>query len=850
MKNIVVGVLAHVDAGKTTLSEAILYETGVRKMLGRVDNKNTLFDHDEFERSRGITIFSKQAQFDTANYHITWLDTPGHVDFSAEMERTLQVLDYAILLISASDGVTGHTRTLWSMLKQYNIPTFIFVNKIDQPDCYVDSILLQLQKELSEGCICFSDGKNETFQNYYEELCMLTQNEQVLERYLVSGSVDNHIICENIKCRHVFPCYFGSALRNEGIRLLINGLNQFLVPTNYSDQFGAKIYKITRDEVGTRLTHLKITGGRLLVKELVSADEKVNEIRIYAGDSYQTVQSVCAGQICAITGPKKTYSGQGLGIDSDNKLCLSEPVLTYQMLLPDGMSARQIYPEMKQIAEEMPELRIEWNDVSESIHVRLMGQMQIDVLTGLVNRRFGFTPSFDMGTITYMETITDTVIGVGHYEPLKHYAEVHLRMEPGERGSGITVLSDCSVDVLEKNWQRLIMTHLLEKSYAGVLTGAKLTDVKITVINGRAHQKHTEGGDFRQATYRAVRQGLMQATCILLEPYYDFVLDIPSELIGKAMTDIDAMHGKVLTPSINGERATLRGYGPVSTMRDYQKQLAAFTHGTGSMYVTLRGYERCHNEEEIIGQIGYHPDEDINNPSSSVFCSHGSGYLVPWYEVFQNMHVVDEQSKDGYVNNKPIVKSGFNYTIDLEEIDQILSRTFQANRKDSKHPYTKKKMPIETQFYHKNIKKRNKLLIVDGYNVIFAWEDLRELSKANIDSAKDRLIHVLSNYQGICEQKIMLVFDGYKRKGNIGSMVSLENITVIHTKEDMTADHFIEKFNHEHAEEYEITVASSDGMIQQIVRGANGWVISSRDLLQKIEDAFRQLRETYDIETI
>lgn len=850
MKNIVVGVLAHVDAGKTTLSESILYETGVLKTMGRVDNKDTVLDHDEFERSRGITIFSKQAQYSLPHFNVSWLDTPGHVDFSAEMERTLQVLDYAVLVISAADGVTGHTKTLWNLLTQYKVPTFVFVNKMDQPNSDMLSVLSQLQTELSDGCLCFADMDGNSVEECFEDISVLSQDEKILEQFLENGEISQQSIATCIANRLVFPCYFGSALKNQGVNYLLQGMDTYMCAKDYGDDFGAKIFKITRDDSGNRLTHLKITGGILSVKDVLYNDEKVNQIRVYFGEKYETYNNISAGMICAVTGLIDTYAGQGLGAETDNQMKLFAPIMTYQLILPEGVSARQVYPNMKQLLEELPELSIEWNEHTETIHICLMGQMQTEILTGLIKRRFGFVPDFDMGSITYMETIKEPVIGVGHFEPLRHYAEVHLLLEPGEAGSGIVAASDCSVDILDKNWQRLITTHILERSHVGVLTGAKLTDVRMTVINGRAHQKHTEGGDFRQATYRAIRQGLMQAETVLLEPYYDFVLDIPADMIGKAMTDIDNMFGKVTEPRIEGERAYLTGYGPVATLRNYQKDLDAYTHGKGSMYVTVRGYEACHNQEEVVANARYNPDEDLRNPSASVFCAHGSGYLVPWYEVFDCMHVKDETENISSTAELRPQGNSFDYTIDLEEIDQILSRTFQANRRESKHEYKKKKPPVATYSHVKTMPKREKLLIVDGYNVIFAWDELKKLAENNIDSAKDRLIQILSNYRGLLDYDITLVFDGYKRKGNTGSNISQENITVIHTKEDVTADHYIEKFSHENESKYDITVATSDGMIQTIVRGANGRIISSRELLQQIEEAAKELRETYNIDTI
>lgn len=849
MKNIVVGVLAHVDAGKTTLSEAILYRTGTIRNLGRVDNRDTLLDSDTQERERGITVFSKQAVFETGQLHVTWLDTPGHVDFSAEMERTLQVLDYAVLVISASDGIQGHTRTLWRLLKQYDIPVFIFVNKMDQPGTKRGTLMELLQNELSEGCVDFTELTAEVL----EELAVLSSDEHILERYLEEGTLSDERISHMITGRKVFPCLFGSALRLNGVDELLGAMERFMLPPDYPDTFGARIYKITRDESGNRLTHMKITGGSLHVKDAI-ADEKVNQIRVYTGKRYETCVEAEAGTICTVTGPAHTTAGQGVGYDTDRTMFLLEPVLTYKMAVPDTVNSRQIYPDIKLLEEEIPELCVTWDEQREEISVKLMGQVQLEILTGIITGRFGFRPAFDTGTITYMETIGNTVIGVGHFEPLRHYAEVHLLMEPGERGSGVEILSDCSEDILDKNWQRLVKTHLRERSFVGVLTGSCLTDVKITLINGRAHQKHTEGGDFRQATYRAVRQGLMQADNVLLEPYYSFRLEIPTDMVGRAMTDLENMHAVMEPPDIKEDCAVITGRGPVATLRDYQIHLNSYTHGTGSISVQFSGYEQCHNTQDVLEASGYEPEQDLENPSSSVFCAHGAGFIVPWYEVSDYMHVSDNlQDAQNAVAAEALharAQNQFDYTIDLEEIDAIFARTFDANRREDKHTgYRKKKAPApEYRSVRSYRADRARLLMVDGYNVIFAWDELNALAQDNIDSAKDRLIQVLSNYQGMIGYDVMLVFDGYKVKDNHGSAVTVDNIRVVHTKENETADQYIEKFVHENKEKYAITVATSDGMIQQIVRGSDGRVISSRELRDVIEEAVRMLRDEYNLE--
>ncbi len=847
MKNLVFGILAHVDAGKTTLSEAMLYHAGILKNPGRVDNRDTMLDSNEMERARGITIFSKQAHFEVDNTHITLLDTPGHVDFSAEMERTLSVLDYAILVISATDGVQGHTRTLWKLFDEYKIPVFIFVNKMDQHNSDKAEILTKLQAELSEGCVDLSASEA------YEEIAVVSGDEKLLEYYLSNGTISKDVIINLIGQRKIFPCYFGSALKLYGVSDLLDGIDIYTKEPSYGEKFGARVYKITRDPQGNRLTHMKITGGKLTIKCPVTADEKVNQIRIYNGDKYDNINEIGPGHVCAVTGLNSTRAGDGLGFESDNDIQLIEPVLTYKLSLPDNMSSRKIYPEMKCLEEELPELCVNWNEEAEEITVKLMGLVQIEILTSLINKRFGFEPIFGTGTITYKETISNTVIGVGHFEPLRHYAEVHLLMEPAEPGTGIILDTNCSEDVLERNWQRLILTHLKEKKHLGVLTGSALTDVKITVINGRAHQKHTEGGDFRQATYRAVRQGLMQAEAVLLEPYYNFRIEIPSDMVGRVMTDIETMHATINPPDITGDYAVIKGYGPVATMRDYQINLNAYTRGCGNIFVSFRGYDICHNQDEVVSQINYNPDNDLKNPSSSVFCAHGSGFIVPWYEVPEYMHVSDETETDIFSVNPDLYKpkAGFDYSIDLEEIDAIFSRTFNANIKSDKHDFKKKKTNL--QYYTKtNTGKinpsREKMLIVDGYNVIFAWEELKSLAGINIDSAKDRLIHILSNYYGITGEKLLLVFDGYKLKGNYGSNVAVDDIEIVHTKEGETADQYIEKYTYTNADKYDITVATSDGLIQTICRSKGCRILSSRELLDIIEVTSQKLRDEYHID--
>lgn len=854
MNNIVMGILAHVDAGKTTLSEAILYKTGFVRNLGRVDNQDSFLDNDDMERKRGITIFSKQAEFELVDKHFSLLDTPGHVDFSAEMERTLHVLDYAILVISGSDGIQGHSITLWKLLKQYKVPTFIFVNKMDQPDNDKKILMQELQAEFGLSCIDFSE--KDFSLDVLEEIALIADNyytkQDFLEEFLETEKIETDVISELIEARELTPCYFGSALKLTGIDEFLQGISLYMNQKKYPSDFGGRVFKITRDVQGNRLTHLKITGGTLNTKDIITDSEKINQIRIYSGEKYETVMSLEAGRICTVTGLTTTYPGHHIGYEEGSELPLLEPVLTYKLLFDDSTNSRQAYPNIKLLEEEMPELAVDWLEERGEIHVKLMGQIQIEILKELLLKRFGYHVKFDVGTITYKETVSDIVIGVGHFEPLRHYAEVHIKIEPGERGSGIEIYSDCSEDKLDKNWQRLIMTHLKEKTFRGVLTGSSLTDVKFTVINGKAHNKHTEGGDFRQATYRAVRQGLMQAESVLLEPIYSFRLEIPTELVGRAMTDLDTMHATMNAPDICGDKTVIAGKCPVSTMRDYQINVNSYTHGTGSIFCSFSGYDVCHNQDEVVASIGYNPELDNANPSSSVFCAHGSGYIVTWDEVKNYMHVSDDEY---LADDNEIIEKAFNsvkqfeYSIDLEEIDAIMNRTYKANEKKEKHEYKKRKSPVPDYSKYKSTYKKptEKILLVDGYNVIFAWEDLKELAEINLDSAKDKLISILSNYYSVTNIKTVLVFDGYKVKGNKGSEVTIEDITVIHTKEGQTADIFIENLTNNNAEKYNITVVSSDNLIRQITGGHDCNVMSSKDLEEYISSTLNKFRDEYNI---
>lgn len=858
MKNIVMGILAHVDAGKTTLSESMLYLSGTVRKLGRVDHKDAFLDTYALERDRGITIFSKQAVFSLGNKKVNLLDTPGHVDFSAEMERTLQVLDYAVLVISGADGVQGHTETLWKLLKLYNIPTFIFINKMDQQGTDQAALLSELKERLDEGCIAF--GKEESTETL-EELAMT--DEKVLDYFMEHESIRKEEICRLIQERRVFPCYFGSALKLEGVQELLYGFERYMEPYTGTEEFGAKVFKISRDDKGERLTFLKVTGGKLVVKmpvNLVDKEEKVNQIRIYSGAKYETVNEVEAGGVCAVTGLVSSYIGQGFGVEKGTAAPFLEPVLTYQMILPDGADTTKVLRELKQLEEEEPLLNIVWNPALEEIHVQLMGEVQTEILKTMIAERFHLNVEFGTGKIVYKETIKNPVVGVGHYEPLRHYAEVHLKMEPLETGSGLVFDADCSEDVLDRNWQRLILTHLQEREHPGVLTGSPITDMKITIVAGRAHLKHTEGGDFRQATYRAVRQGLKSAESILLEPWYSFVLEVPSDQVGRAMSDIGQMNGSFEGPEAEDKQGMVRltGTAPASEMRDYQREVWAYTKGRGRITFTLKGYEPCHNAEEVIEQIGYDSERDIDNPTGSVFCAHGAGFLVKWDEVQEHMHIKEDFLSEGsdeisegeqtITGNAHFGNSSYSSGYgDDPELLAIMEREFGSRQKerDRYSGYRKQTVsaPMPRKTVIKDTEPKKEYLLVDGYNVIFAWEELNELAKASIDAARNKLMDILSNYQGFTGCTLILVFDAYKVKGSQGEVQKYHNIYVVYTKEAETADQYIEKTTHEIGRKYKVTVATSDALEQVIVMGQGAYRISARDFYEEVERTEKQIRE-------
>lgn len=874
-KQITMGILAHVDAGKTTLSEGILYTCKAIRKLGRVDHQDAFLDTNTLERNRGITIFSKQAECTLGEFGITLLDTPGHVDFSAEMERTLQVLDYGILVISGADGVQGHTETLWRLLSRYQIPVFLFINKMDQPGTDRETLLVELKEKLDTNCVDFS--ADQTSEDWKEQVAVC--DEQVMEAYLEGEEISRVQIQKMIRERKLFPCYFGSALKLTGVKEFLEDLKLRIRESSYLESFGAKIYKITRDSQGERLSHMKITGGVLKVKSVLSNgkpgesgegiwQEKVNQIRIYSGEKYTMVSEVKAGTVCAVTGLTATYPGQGLGSEQASDMPVLEPVLSYRIGLPTEVNVHQALLQLRQLEEEEPLLHIVWNETLGEIYAQVMGEVQIEILKSLIKERFGMAVTFDEGNIVYKETILEPVEGVGHFEPLRHYAEVHLLLEPGETGSGLTFTTDCSEDVLDRNWQRLILTHLEEREHKGVLIGAPITDMKITLLTGRAHIKHTEGGDFRQATYRAVRQGLRKAKSQLLEPYYEFRLEEPSEQVGRSMTDIQKMLGEFDPPKTEGEMTVLTGFAPVVTMRDYQKEVISYTSGRGRLSCTLKGYYPCHNQEEVVEAVGYDPEADLENPTGSVFCAHGAGFVVNWDQVEEYMHVESgwnapagqETKPEKPVTAKNWKEENEKYLATEKELEEIFERTYGPIRKLGEEPPAGRSVkgwkksrrdPLEGYGKSTSDYKQKKTpdgekeyLLVDGYNIIFAWEDLKELAAVNIDGAREKLMDILCNYQGFKKSTLILVFDAYKVKGNPGIVETYHNIHVVYTKEAETADQYIEKTVHEIGRKYRVTVATSDQLEQVIILGQGGQRMSARELLEDVIEVSHQIRET------
>ena len=847
-KQIVLGILAHVDSGKTTLSEAMLYRAGVTRRLGRVDHKDAFLDTDALEKARGITIFSKQALLTAGDTDITLLDTPGHVDFSTETERTLQVLDYAVLVVSGTDGVQSHTETLWRLLRRYHVPTFVFVNKMDLPGMERQELLAQLNRRLGEGFVDF--GAEQADRDEALALC----DENLMDRMLDAGQLQDADLIPAIARRHAFPCWFGAALKLEGVDALLDGLDRYTRPAPALEAFGAKVFKVSQDEQGARLTWLRVTGGELKVKAQLTGEadgepwaEKTNQLRLYSGAKYTLTEAIGPGQVCAVTGLTKARPGEGLGAERDSDLPVLEPVLSYQVLLPEGSDVHAALGKLHRLEEEEPQLHVVWNETLGEIHVQLMGEIQLEVLRSLLAERFGLAVEFGPGGILYKETITEPMEGVGHYEPLRHYAEVHLKLEPLPRGSGMQFAADCREEVLDKNWQRLVLTHLEEKQHLGVLTGSPLTDVKITLIAGRAHLKHTEGGDFRQATYRAVRQGLMLAKSQLLEPWYAFRLEVPAENIGRAMSDIQRMEGTFDPPESGEETAVLTGFAPVSTMRSYPMEVVSYTRGRGHLSLTLDGYRPCHNAQEVIAAIGYEPEHDLDNPADSVFCAHGAGFVVPWDQVRSHMHVDSGWGKSTRPEQEAAMpqRRAMAYRATLEEDAELLKifeRTYGPIKRDplaAFRPVQKRERP---DFAAEQWEIAPEYLLVDGYNIIFAWDELNALSKESLDAARHKLMDILCNYQGFQKCVLILVFDAYRVPGSPGSIEQYHNIHVVYTKEAETADMFIERVTHEIGRNRRVRVATSDGMEQIIILGHGALRVSARMFHEEVQNVEKQIR--------
>ena len=853
-KHICAGLLAHVDAGKTTLSEALLYRAGAIRRLGRVDHQDAFLDTDAMERQRGITIFSKQAVLELGSVRVTLLDTPGHVDFSAEMERTLQVLDCAVLVISGTDGVQGHTRTLWELLERYHVPTFLFINKMDLAGTDRDALLAHLKEKLDGGCVDFGDSET-----LAEEAAVL--DEAVLERYLETGEVSNAALSALIAERKLFPCYFGSALRVEGVDALLSGVERYAPRPVYPADFGAKVFKITRDSQGARLTHLKLTGGTLRVKDVLTGregdtlwQEKADQLRLYSGAKFQSLDEAEAGAVVAVTGLSHTFPGQGLGAEPDWAGAVLQPVLTYRVELSDGTDPHTALQKLRQLEEEDPQLHLVWS--GGDIHIQLMGEVQMEILQRLIRERLGMEVSFGAGTVCYRETIANAVEGIGHFEPLRHYAEVHLLLEPGEPGSGVTVASVCPTDELNLNWQRLILTHLLEKEHCGVLTGAPVTDIKLTLLTGRAHEKHTEGGDFRQATYRAVRQGLMQAENVLLEPWYRFRLELPAEQVGRAMTDLQRMNGEVEPPETIGEDAVLTGRAPVAGLRDYGREVAVYTRGRGRLSCTPAGYFPCAEADSVIAAIGYDPERDTENPADSVFCSHGAGVIVPWFEVCDHAQVesgwqpksaAPEPETSG---PKQRTVSAYAGTIEQDrELQAIFERTYgTVKRREFIPPKAPRRPIVDTSEEKRQELKRafsgEEYLLVDGYNIIFAWDELKKIAAENLDAARKQLCELLCNYQGYRKCRVILVFDAYKVKGGLGSVEKYHNITIVYTREAETADAYIERATYEIGRQHRVRVATSDGPEQVIILGHGALRLSASAFHEEMAEVQKQIGDT------
>ena len=841
MKQIVTGILAHVDAGKTTLSEAMLYLSGTIRTHGRVDHRNSFLDTNEIEREKGITIFSKQALLTVGDTRVTLLDTPGHIDFSTETERTMSVLDCCILVISGTDGVENHTKTLWKLLERYNVPTFVFINKMDISEIDRNALLSDLQKNLHPNCVDMDDTD-----------ALVMCSEEIMNEYIKNDTVSVKAVADAIENREVFPCFFGSALKMTGVDKLLSAIDTYTKMPPKKDGFGAKVFKITRDSDGTRLTHMKITGGTLSAKDKIKTDneampEKVNTIRLYSGDKFTLVDKAVPGMVCAITGLEGTFSGMGLGFESNSKAPVLEPVLTYKLEILDDTDVHTALMKLRILEQEEPELHIIRNELLREIHLQLMGEVQVEVLERILLERCGMRVCFSEGAISYRETIANKVEGVGLFEPLRHYSEVHLILEPLKPGSGVVIKSDCSEDVLDRNWQRLILTHLKEKVHLGVLTGSPITDIKITLASGKAHKKHTEGGDFRQSTYRAVRHGLMRAKSVLLEPYYTFELSVPTENVGRAMTDLQNMGAEFSSPVFDNEMSRISGSAPMSEMRDYHRELVSYTSGKGRLFTSIKGYFPCHNADDVIESIGYDPQSDTENPCGSVFCSHGAGFNVSWDKVEEYMHLESAltEKKESSVTTESI-KSYVNSVINDEELLRIFEMTYGPVKVKNYNAMEKRVKPSPERKPMKKAKinyDSTSYLLIDGYNIIFAWADLSEMAKNSLDLARETLINRLCNYRGFTNSDIILVFDAYRVKGGVGSVEHINNIDVVYTKEAETADAYIEKVTHHLAKNHRVRVATSDGLEQIIILGNGAVRVSATELLAEISDIEQKIRD-------
>ena len=854
MKKVTVGITAHVDSGKTTLAEAMLYKTGAIRKLGRVDNGNSTLDTNSIERERGITIFSAQAELSTGNTHFTLLDTPGHVDFSAETERTMCVLDYAILVISGTDGVQSHTTTLWKLLRKYEVPTFIFVNKMDLIGAEKSSIIKNLSSRLSGNCVDFTGNDDEI-----AESCSMCC-EEFMEHFITHGTIENELITKAIAERRIFPCFFGSALKMDGIDEFISGLDRFTREYESRPNFSAQVYKISYDQKGSRLTHLKVLGGQLKMREELTYKDadgneisgKISSIRFYSGEKFRTADYAEAGEVCAVTGLVGTFAGQGLGCAENSQKASLEPVMTYKIVLPDQKNIYEAIKELRLLEDEDPQLHILWNEQSREIHIQLMGAVQLEVLSKIIEKKFGYSVSFSDGAVTYKETIRNAVEGVGHYEPLRHYAEAHILLEPLPTGSGLQFAADCSEDKLDKNWQRLILTHLTEKTHLGVLTGSPITDIKLTLVAGKAHLKHTEGGDFRQATYRAIRQGLRNAESVLLEPYYNYEIEVPTENVGRVISDLQHMSADFDTPENIGEMSIIRGCAPVSEINDYQTDIIAFTHGKGKISFNIAGYRECHNAEAIINWIGYNCDSDVENSADSIFCSHGAGYIVKWNEVYDHMHlpltISEEQQEEESSEQKRAKAARFmEKAVSDEELMEIFERTYGKINRDPVRAFKKTKaVSIEDKKVRLPKYEGPDYLLVDGYNIIFAWEDLKKIADDNLDAARGELINRMCNYQGYDGSELILVFDAYRVKGKHREVEKYCNINIVYTKESETADSYIERVTHELSKNHRVRVATSDGIEQMIILGNGAMRISATEFRKRYEAAERSIREYID----